>query len=293
MTSPDLDSILSSAQVLQINQLMRQAGQRARELAQQPFDVIEKGRQDFATSIDRLLDRQLSQKFRDWFPSDGIISEENADSTAAFSLSHQRFWLIDPLDGTDDLIHHKEGYSVMVGLLQDHVPIAGWIYNPAKDHLFYGGKDWGLFQVMAATPTVPLVPQRPAPPSADFCPIMIGQKDFDTYGSVFSQLLPEAQFYFLGSFGLKVIEVILGRAGLYIYLNQRVKLWDTTAPLALAKAAGLVCCDLEGHPLEFDQAALLAPSLTHRQPIIVGWPDYIQSLQPRLVEAIAQVKLDI
>ncbi|MFN4194929.1 MAG: inositol monophosphatase family protein, partial [Thermosynechococcus sp.] len=73
-TSPPL----TSSQIWQINQLLRQAGQRARQLAQQPFEVIEKGRQDFATSIDRFLDRLLSQKFRAWFPEDGIISEENA-----------------------------------------------------------------------------------------------------------------------------------------------------------------------------------------------------------------------
>ncbi|WP_448533413.1 3'(2'),5'-bisphosphate nucleotidase CysQ family protein [Parathermosynechococcus lividus] len=281
---------VTPSQIWQINQLLRQAGQRARQLAQQPFDVIEKGRQDFATSIDRFLDRLLSQKFRTWFPEDGIISEENADSQAVFQERKARYWLIDPLDGTDDLIHHRHGYSLMVGLLEHYTPVAGWIYAPNQDHLYYGGKDWGLLQMSSGGPPVPLLPICPPPPTQSYCPVMIGYRDYRTYGDAIHGLLPEVQFQFLGSFGLKVIEVILGRAGLYLYLNQRVKLWDTTAPLALAAAAGLVCTDLAGNPLRFDADALQGQTLAHQQPILIGWPEYIAALRSPLVDAITAVQ---
>lgn len=285
MTAPPL----TAGQIRQINYLLRQAGQRARQLAQQPFDVIEKGRQDFATSIDRFLDRLLSQKFRDWFPEDGIISEENVDSQAVFQEPKNRYWLIDPLDGTDDLIHHRQGYALMVGLLEHYTPVAGWIYAPNSDHLYYGGKDWGLFQMSSGGPPVPLLPVCPPSPHEDHCPIMIGYRDYRTYGDAIHRLLPQVEFRFLGSFGLKVIEVILGRAGLYLYLNQRVKLWDTTAPLALATAAGLVCTDLQGNPLRFDATGLQGQTLAHQQPILIGWPEYVTALRSPLVEAITAV----
>ncbi|HIK35555.1 MULTISPECIES: 3'(2'),5'-bisphosphate nucleotidase CysQ family protein [unclassified Thermosynechococcus] len=288
-TSPPL----TSSQIWQINQLLRQAGQRARQLAQQPFEVIEKGRQDFATSIDRFLDRLLSQKFRAWFPEDGIISEENAASQAVFQEPKNRYWLIDPLDGTDDLIHHRQGYALMVGLLEHYSPVAGWIYAPNLDHLYYGGKDWGLFQMSSGGPPVPLLPVCPPSPSEHHCPIMIGYRDYCTYGDAIHRVLPQVEFRFLGSFGLKVIEVILGRAGLYLYLNQRVKLWDTTAPLALATAAGLVCTDLQGNPLRFDATGLQEQTLAHQQPILIGWPEYITALRSPLVEAITAVQLSL
>lgn len=288
-TSPPL----TSSQIWQINQLLRHAGQRARQLAQQPFEVIEKGRQDFATSIDRFLDRLLSQKFRAWFPEDGIISEENAASQAVFQEPKNRYWLIDPLDGTDDLIHHRQGYALMVGLLEHYSPVAGWIYAPNLDHLYYGGKDWGLFQMSSGGPPVPLLPVCPPSPSEHHCPIMIGYRDYCTYGDAIHRVLPQVEFRFLGSFGLKVIEVILGRAGLYLYLNQRVKLWDTTAPLALATAAGLVCTDLQGNPLRFDATGLQEQTLAHQQPILIGWPEYITALRSPLVEAITAVQLSL
>ncbi|HEY9844775.1 MAG TPA: inositol monophosphatase family protein, partial [Candidatus Caenarcaniphilales bacterium] len=121
----------------------------------------------------------------------------------------------------------------------------------------------------------------------DFCPILIGHKDQLRYGDVIRQMIPQAQFQMLGSFGLKVIEVICGRAGFYLYLNGRVKLWDTTGPLALARAAGLICCDLEGQPIRFTPDAIDPNTLTHQQPILIGWPRYIEALRPRLAQALA------
>jgi 3'(2'), 5'-bisphosphate nucleotidase len=280
---------LSSLQAQQIRQIIRQAGKQAKRMATEPFEVSQKGPNDFVTSVDRALDQQLAAQFTTWFPQDGVITEENAQSTIAFHQPHHRLWLIDPLDGTDDYIQGHSGYAVMVGLLQDYQPIAGWIYNPAADQLYYGGQDWGLFQAVGEVEPQALQPIEPIGPSKDFCPILIGYKDAQTYGQVIAQVIPEAQFYSLGSFGLKVMEVICGRVGLYLYLNGRVKLWDTTGPLALAKVAGLVCCDLEGQPLGFTPDAVDLRTLAHHQSILIGWPRYIELLRPRLREAIALV----
>jgi 3'(2'), 5'-bisphosphate nucleotidase len=118
----------------------------------------------------------------------------------------------------------------------------------------------------------------------------MGYKDQRRYGQAINQLIPGAQFDSIGSFGLKVMRVICGQAGLYVYLNGRVKLWDTTGPLALAKIAGLVCCDLDGKPLEFKADALDSQTLAHRQPIVIGWANYVEALRSRLQQAVALVR---
>lgn len=274
----------------QIRHSLRQAGQKAQMMAQEQFEVVLKGPADFVTSVDRALDQELSRQFTAWFPQDGLITEENRQSIAQFQQDFQRFWLIDPLDGTDDLIQGRTGYAVMAGLLENHQPRAGWVYSPTSDRTYFGGPDWGLFhaQGIAEPEMLPILP--PPSPSIDFCPVMIGDKDRRIYGSALLEVIPEAQFSGLGSFGLKVIEVICGRAGLYFYLNGRVKLWDTTGPLALARAAGLICCDLDGQPLAYDSTALDPETLAHKQTILVGWPDYLELLRPRLREAISMVR---
>ncbi len=277
----------SFSQEQQIRQAIRQAGQLAVQLSNQQFQVSQKGPDDFVTSVDQALDRQLTTQFTTWFGNDGVITEENSQSAKVFHKDFLRLWLIDPLDGTDDFIQGKPDYTVMVGLLQGYNPVAGWVYAPVQDQLFFGGPGWGLFQTHVNSAPQMLSPTEPEIPSKKFCPILIGYKDRLRYGEAICQAIPEAQFYSLGSFGLKVIEVILGRAGLYLYLNGRVKLWDTTGPLALAQAAGLTCCDLEGHPIRFTPDAVNSNTLAHHQPILIGWPSYIESLWPRLTQALA------
>lgn len=282
-------NLFSLPQAQQIRQAVRRAGQEAARLSAQTFEVSEKGPNDFVTSVDRALDRQLAQQFAAWFPGDGIVTEENARSNQVFHQPYRRFWFIDPIDGTDDFIQGRPDYSVMVGLLEDHRPVAGWVYAPTSDRLYCGGPDWGLFEAVGEQPPQPLRPIPPDPPAADFCPVLIGHKDQRHYGQAIHQVIPEAQLYSLGSFGLKVVEVILGRAGLYLYLNRRVKLWDTTGPIALAEAAGLICCDITGQPLSFAPDAIHPETLAHYQPILIGWPRYIEELRPRLAAAIALV----
>lgn len=269
-----------------IRQVLRSCGRQAEQMAAKPFEVFQKGPEDYFTSIDSALDQQLSAAFSEYFPQDGVITEENPDSKKAFTAKYSRLWCIDPLDGTEEFIRHKHDYAVMVGLLQDFQPIAGWIYAPVSDQTFSGGVNWGVFQAVADQPLHPLTIVEPAPPTDGFCPVIIGHRDQVKFGAAIARLIPEIQFYSLGSFGLKVMEVIQGNAGLYVYFNGRVKVWDTAGPLALAQAAGLVCCDLQGQPISFLPQDIDPVTLAHRQPILVGWPKYIDLLLPKLQAAI-------
>jgi 3'(2'), 5'-bisphosphate nucleotidase len=280
-------SLSSSLPLLEIQTALVEAGMWAKDMARQPFTVEQKGPEDFVTVIDRTLDRQLAEKFQTWFPKDGVITEENTASIQNIRAGFSRLWVIDPIDGTEDFIHQRPDYAIMVGLLQNAQPIAGWILRPESGQLFYGGTDWGLFTAQGLEPAQPLIPIVAPGPSVDCCPILVGDRDQHQYGNAIQAAIPEAQFYTLGSFGLKVLEVIQGHAGLYLYFNGRVKLWDTVGPLALAKSAGLVCCDLEGNSLQFSIDALNPETLAHQQSIVIGWPHYVDSLLPRLQKALS------
>jgi 3'(2'), 5'-bisphosphate nucleotidase len=279
--------LFSSMPLSAIQRVLSEAGQWAKEMARQPFQVEQKGPEDFVTAIDRTLDQRLAAQFQEWFPEDGIITEENVDSISLIEQDFSRLWLIDPLDGTEDFIHGRPDYAIMAGLLMAGQPLAGWVLRPESGQLFCGGPDWGLFTAQGLEEPSILTPTVTPEPSVEHCPILLGTRDRNRYGETIQQIIPEAQFYTLGSFGLKVIDVILGRAGLYLYLNGRVKLWDTVGPIALAQRAGLVCCDLKGLPLKFSADALDLSTLAHRQAIVVGWPHYIEALLPRLQQALS------
>ena len=282
---------LSPDQLQKIRFLIRDCGQQAQRMASEQFQVFEKGKDDYVTTIDRALDQQLTVGFSELFPTDGVVTEENAQSWQAVLKNFDRLWLIDPLDGTEDFIEGQPDYAVMAGLLQAYEPVMGWVYAPTYDRLYFGGADLGLWQTIGEADPMPLVPVPPAPATSEFCPMMIGHKDQRRFGQALKQQIPGVQFDCVGSFGLKVLHVVCGQAGLYVYLNGRVKLWDTTGPIALARTAGLICCDLNGDPLEFTPDALNINTLAHQQPILVGWPEYIEAFRSRIQEAVLSVKL--
>lgn len=284
MTFPTLD------QLQKISILIRACGLQAQRMSTEQFQVFAKGKDDYVTTIDRALDQRLTAGFAELFPQDGVITEENAQSWQTALGNFDRLWLIDPLDGTDDFIAGQPDYAVMAGLLQAFEPLLGWVYAPAYDQLYWGGKELGLFQAIGGADSVPLAPVRPAPATAEFCSMLLGQKDQRRFGAAIQQQLPGVQFDCVGSFGLKVMRVVCGQAGLYVYLNGRVKLWDTTGPIALARKAGLICCDLDGNPLKFTPDAFDHNTLVHQQPIIVGWPDYVEMFRSRLQKAVLSVK---
>lgn len=294
MNSPaarDVANASASSAFDKIRWIVSNCGQQAKLLGDQGFQVFEKGVADYVTDVDRLLDQQLAQEFATLFPDDGIITEENSRSRKAFGQDYQRFWFIDPVDGTDDFIHRRPHYAVMVGLLEAGQPQAGWIYAPELDQLYFGGVGWGLFQARGEETAIALPFTDPPPLSPVYCPVMIGDKDQRRFGAAMRRQIPGLQFRSIGSFGLKVMEVVCGRAGLYLYLNGRVKLWDTTGPLALARAAGLICCDLEGNPLKFTGDAVDQDTLTHRQPILIGWPAYVEALRSPIHDIVSAIGL--
>ncbi len=278
----------------EICQFIREIGRKAIELRELGFQVDQKGFDDYVTNVDRELDRLLSEQFQTWFPDDAVISEENSRSRELWkphtevsqinqlNQLHQKFWFIDPIDGTDDFIHGREFYSVMVGLLEEFQPVLGWVYAPKSDRLYFGGTAInGLFIAINGNISEILHSHEPTGASRDR--VIVSKKDDLAYGALLRAAIPHAEFYSLGSFGLKVMEVVQGRASAYIYLNRRVKLWDTVGPLAIALAAGLICCDLEGRHIGFGYDDIDPENLTHNQIVIVGWKRFID----RYREAIA------
>ena len=272
---------LTSEQAARIRQTIRACGQQAKQLAAQNFEIFQKAPGDFVTSVDQTLDRELSAFFSELFPDDGIITEENAESRKLYQKEFSRLWCIDPLDGTKDFIEGEPEYAVLVGLLEEKQAVAGWVYAPELDLMYCGGADLGVWQVRGAgEPEACTIPKAQ---EQQRYRVIVGDVDFRKVGGAIAASIPEVECVRSpGSFGLKVMNVVLGKAELYLYLNRRVKLWDTVAPIALALEAGMVCCDLDGKPLQFTSDVVDLESLAHQQAIVIGWESYVEKVLPQL-----------
>ena len=112
-----------------------EAGQKALKISENGIKVTIKPDGSPVTNGDLEVDRILKKKIISLTPNTPIISEESVDFNS--SNNYKTFWLIDPIDGTRDFIKKKDQYTLNAALVVDFNLVAGIVYAPAKDRLFF------------------------------------------------------------------------------------------------------------------------------------------------------------
>ncbi|MBS0290716.1 MAG: inositol monophosphatase [Proteobacteria bacterium] len=121
----------------------RQAGKvilRAQDQMEN-IQVIEKGRNDFATHVDKAVEEIIIDTIKKAYPNHAILGEESglipgkqgADVT----------WIIDPLDGTTNFIHGFPQFCISIGVVQQDKILHGVVYDPIRDELFSASRGDG------------------------------------------------------------------------------------------------------------------------------------------------------
>ncbi len=201
------------------------------------------------TAADRAASELIVSGLAQAFPDDVIISEESADDLRR--LTHPRVWYIDPIDGTKDFIRGRDGFSVMIGLAVDAVPVVGVLYQPVGDNLFWAAPGQGAW----------IVPPDQEPRRLA-CSAVTEVSELRLVASrshrspkideVKSALGIESELN-IGSVGLKLALIALAERDLYVNPASRCKTWDTCAPEALLREAGGRITDIAGNALRYDQ----------------------------------------
>ena len=112
-----------------------------KKLLQLPQNIEDKGG-DLGplTELDIYVDQALYKVVHDKFPDDGWISEESPKEARG-----SRFWIIDPVDGTREIVAGIPEWAVSVGLWEDGKPLYGWLYNAQHNVVWHGGPGIGAW----------------------------------------------------------------------------------------------------------------------------------------------------
>ena len=81
------------------------------------------------------VNKIVTQKLLELTPNIPIVSEETSHNKSSSNL--ENFWLVDPIDGTYDYINNLDEFTINAGLIINKKPVAGLIYAPAKERMFY------------------------------------------------------------------------------------------------------------------------------------------------------------
>jgi 3'(2'), 5'-bisphosphate nucleotidase len=184
-------------------------------------------------------------------PGDAVLSEEGRDDHARLSAS--RVWIVDPLDGTREFGEAgRTDWAVHVALWERGELTAGAVALPAQ------GKVLSTAEPVMATAGAPgdwAGPPAEAQAAATALPRNLRFVVSRTRPPAFIQALADqagAVLLPLGSAGAKAAAVICGDADAYIHSGGQYE-WDSAAPVAVARAAGLHASRIDGSRLAYNQ----------------------------------------
>jgi 3'(2'), 5'-bisphosphate nucleotidase len=201
---------------------------------------------------DRAAQAVLAEGLRAARPGDVVLSEEAADDPAR--LDADRVWIIDPLDGTREYGEGREDWAVHVAL-----------WHRAVDDLVAGAVALPAQGVVLASDGTPAGPRPDGPPRVVVSRTRPPAEALAVAAALGGELVP------MGSAGAKVAAVVLGTVDVYVHSGGQYQ-WDSAAPVAVARAAGLHTCRLDGSPLRYNRADLSLPDL------VVARPEYAEAV---------------
>jgi 3'(2'), 5'-bisphosphate nucleotidase len=192
----------------------------------------------------------LMKIFAEHQPADAVLSEEEHRGTSGEHdrLTARRVWIIDPVDGTREYSEPpRDDWAVHVALWQDGELVAGAVAQPALGATFHTGRP-------------PVVPARTAPRPR----IAVSRTRPPAFVEALAQEIG-ADLVPMGSAGAKVISVARDVTDAYVHAGGQYE-WDSAAPVAVARAAGLFTSRIDGSPLVYNQPEVLLPDLVVCRP---------------------------
>ncbi|MBK8228714.1 MAG: 3'(2'),5'-bisphosphate nucleotidase CysQ [Flavobacteriales bacterium] len=206
-----------------------------------------------------------------------VLSEEGRESALEDRQCWERYWLVDPLDGTKEFIKRNGEFTVNIALMErdglpagalgSARPIAGVLFVPVKDNLYFAWQGGGAYRQSAATHAQGGAYERAL--SAERLPVQHDRSAFTIVASR-SHPSPETEAYIarmeqehgsvaLTSMGsaLKICLVAEGAADAYPRYAPTME-WDTAAGHAIVNEAGKQLIDITtGAPMRYNKASLV------------------------------------
>ncbi len=211
------------------------------------------------TAGDAAAQRAIAAVLNDSRPDDVVFSEEAVDDPRR--LQADRVWIVDPLDGTREYGEPgRHDWAVHVALWSAGDLDASAVALPALDQ-------------MLLTSPAPVLPERGDGPMR----IAVSRSRPPAEATAVARSL-QAELVPLGSAGYKTVAVARGEVDAYVHSGGQYQ-WDSAAPVAIARSAGLVTCRLDGSPLAYNAPDPYLPDL------VVCRPELADRILSALVQA--------
>ena len=251
---------MTHAELLELAaRLATEAGQAIEAIRRAGFAIERKGDASPVTAADRLAEGIITEGLRLATPDWPVVAEE-ACAEGDIPDICEKFWLVDPLDGTREFAEGRDEYVVCIALIEQGRPLLGVLMAPAHGVVYAGIVGEGAWREEGGQRR-PIQARRPP---AEGLHLLDSRSHRDAAATAaFSAELNVTQTTRMGS-ALKFAWMAEGRADVMPRLATGIMEWDTAAGQAVLEAAGGRVLDSSGAPLAYGKP-------NYRNPGFVAW----------------------
>ena len=228
-------------------ELAVQAGDAILEVYATDFDVQHKADLSPLTQADMASHRCIDAGLKALTPDIPVLSEESGMPAFDVRSEWDRYWLVDPLDGTREFVKRNGEFTVNIALVEDTRPVFGVVYVPVKNQTYFGCAGYGAELRDSDSVAVKIsVADATAEPAR-----VVGSRSHRGASlDGFLENLGNYEMHPMGS-SLKFCMVAEGAADIYPRLGPTSE-WDTAAAQAVVEQAGGSVITLDGKPLSYN-----------------------------------------
>ena len=243
-------------QIEDIKEIAIRAGAAIMEVYKKDFKVDFKEDKSPLTEADLKANEIICTALTEKYPAIPILSEENKEESYQVRKSWNKFWLVDPVDGTKEFIKKNREFTVNIALIENGTPILGVVYAPALEDIYTGEINKGAHKNEESLPLK--INQCPEESLTVVASRSHLSKETENFIANLKSKTADVKTVSKGS-SLKLCLVAEGTADYYPRLAPTME-WDTAAAHAVCLAAGKkVFRHDTGEELQYNKENLLNP----------------------------------
>jgi 3'(2'), 5'-bisphosphate nucleotidase len=249
----------------QVIEIARKAGLAIVEIYDRDFNIEHKDDKSPLTEADLAAHHIIVDALQAMTPDIPVLSEESASIPYSERATWQRYWLVDPLDGTREFIKRNGEFTVNIALIEAGLAVMGVIVVPVTGRCFYASRGQGAYRQDKGGPAQPIAVRQLD--NRKKC--IVGSRSHA--GERLKVFLDNVGDYELLSMGssLKSCLVAEGKADIYPRLGPTSE-WDTAAAQAIVEEAGGTITTLDMQQLRYNtKDSLLNPEF-----LVIGDPEF-------------------
>ncbi|MFH6908935.1 3'(2'),5'-bisphosphate nucleotidase CysQ [Vibrio fluvialis] len=246
-TAKDLSHLLPD-----VISIARSAGQLILDIYEnKSYESYTKSDETPVTSADLAAHKLVVERLSELTPDIPVLSEEAANISLTTRGTWQRYWLVDPLDGTQEFIARSGDFATIIALVENNRPVMGVVYGPVSGVTYYAYSGKGAWKIPDMSESLRIETHKHELPGQSIAIAISRRQDINRITNRLSsqwnyELVP------LGSAALKACLVAEGAVDCYLRLGPTGE-WDTAATQCIVEEAGGRILSTQLEPLSYNE----------------------------------------